>query len=963
MASLASTVSKERFLTAFKENETLNATCQEIATEIQSGHVKLSTVVEELGPFVTDKDARTREKGIDALSSILSQLPKDYLNEAELHFIITFYCDRLKDHHSIIPAVLRGILAIVQMKYLPQDSPERLFRVFFENVQCQSQLLPDRCNIYLIFTTLLQNRVEDLKVMGPDFVYGVISSIDGERDPRNLMLLFSILPHFMKEFSLGHLTEEMFEVIACYFPVDFNPSGSEGVGITRDDLAEKLAPCLYAIPQFAEFCIPLVLDKLVSNLKVAKFDSLKLLSNSVQTFGIKGLQPHLTEIWSVLRKEIMSGRDIELKNASLKAIISIIEVISNDSKLCENFIDNIITDTKSSLYDLQLSLFRPAVKLLECVATVNKASCVQVLKIIIPLCLGQYSTKTSVIDKVILIETLNNFIKISCDHEFNIKSVPELSWTDVPQLYLNDLSIQHTELQSRLLVGLTIQKMYLNEVHRKSLYDRICNLIEMGCNEIRTICHTSILTFATLYPRDISALVQERFQLDTDKGKVEVQVRKLEVLAAVAKTYELGIEVLPRVVSQTNAVNFEISFTALTCLHRLVATKSIDYDVQHYLHNECNIIEKLVAFNIDPTDQRLHLILCICRLIVRNLTVEEQQKIINKYAPVLSEKISETNAALIMNIFIPLRPNVDLTINLSLLENLYNLALNNNYSNIRCITSKFIAVILNKMNDDNECFQHVLLYFKEKINNNLESNISIEIKKASASLQIWLTKAIITKGSGNVENFLNELSNIFKHDQVGQHIAQEYKLLTNKHEDVLVEENFCNIKIFYKQRVFEHLIKKNYEFENLSRQNYLTALVHLLEEVPMDLLFMHLTKLVPLLIETLTLDNEQLVFSTLITLQVLLEAKHPIFCDKAQCFIPRFFQLSSYRTMRVRIAALECLTNYCNYPTVLINTYKQDVLEKLAVSIDDRKRLVRKAATKARTQWFLVGAPGGIAEQ
>lgn len=57
-----------------------------------------------------------------------------------------------------------------------------------------------------------------------------------------------------------------------------------------------------------------------------------------------------------------------------------------------------------------------------------------------------------------------------------------------------------------------------------------------------------------------------------------------------------------------------------------------------------------------------------------------------------------------------------------------------------------------------------------------------------------------------------------------------------------MEENFCKIKIFYKQRVFEHLIRRNHEFENLSRQNYLTALVGLLEEVPMDLLFMHLKK-------------------------------------------------------------------------------------------------------------------------
>lgn len=75
-------------------------------------------------------------------------------------------------------------------------------------------------------------------------------------------------------------------------------------------------------------------------------------------------------------------------------------------------------------------------------------------------------------------------------------------------------------------------------------------------------------------------------------------------------------------------------------------------------------------------------------------------------------------------------------------------------------------------------------------------------------------------------------------------MAQKYAILTSRQENVLVEENFCNIKIFFKQRAFEHLINKNSEFEDSSRQNYLTALMHLLEEVPMELLIMHLTKVI-----------------------------------------------------------------------------------------------------------------------
>lgn len=63
--------------------------------------------------------------------------------------------------------------------------------------------------------------------MGIDYVYGVISAMDGERDPRNLLVLFKWLPKFLTNVDLLHLNEEMFETIACYFPVDFRAPPEE----------------------------------------------------------------------------------------------------------------------------------------------------------------------------------------------------------------------------------------------------------------------------------------------------------------------------------------------------------------------------------------------------------------------------------------------------------------------------------------------------------------------------------------------------------------------------------------------------------------------------------------------------------------------------------------------------------------------------------------------------------------
>lgn len=116
--------------------------------------------------------------------------------------------------------------------------------------------------------------------MSSDFVYGVINAIDGERDPRILLYIFDYLTSFFKTYPLLHLAEEMFEVCACYFPVDFHPAPNDSKVITREMLADSLANCLCGSIEFAENCVTLLLEKMDSQLNVAKLDSLHLLVSS-----------------------------------------------------------------------------------------------------------------------------------------------------------------------------------------------------------------------------------------------------------------------------------------------------------------------------------------------------------------------------------------------------------------------------------------------------------------------------------------------------------------------------------------------------------------------------------------------------------------------------------------------------------------------------------------------------------
>lgn len=72
----------------------------------------------------------------------------------------TFFCDRLKDHHSVLPGALTGILALAEMKNLPQGIGPRILQAMFLNVPCQSQVREDRDKIFRILKIFAMHQTE-----------------------------------------------------------------------------------------------------------------------------------------------------------------------------------------------------------------------------------------------------------------------------------------------------------------------------------------------------------------------------------------------------------------------------------------------------------------------------------------------------------------------------------------------------------------------------------------------------------------------------------------------------------------------------------------------------------------------------------------------------------------------------------------------------------------------------------
>lgn len=61
--------------------------------------------------------------------------------------------------------------------------------------------------------------------------------------------------------------EDIFDVLACYFPLVFTPPASDPNAVSREALAASLEATLTASPYFAPFFIPIALEKLSSTLR------------------------------------------------------------------------------------------------------------------------------------------------------------------------------------------------------------------------------------------------------------------------------------------------------------------------------------------------------------------------------------------------------------------------------------------------------------------------------------------------------------------------------------------------------------------------------------------------------------------------------------------------------------------------------------------------------------------------
>ncbi|XP_031554304.1 MMS19 nucleotide excision repair protein homolog, partial [Actinia tenebrosa] len=281
-----------------------NSCLTAIVKDVYERRKNLLEIVEDLGSYLTSTDVEIRSRAVQLLSEILQRLVNFKLTAQEVELLANFYRDRLKDHYSIVPYALLGLQALALNQNLSGPLFVKAIQTVFTEVHVQSLMQSGRNTVYNMLMLCLDRNLKDLQQLGSDFVFSFIQAMDGEKDPRNLVLAFQLAKKIIFNFPISLFAEDLFEVTSCYFPIDFTPSSDDPYGITRDDLVLGLRKCLAATSLFAPFCLPLLLEKLESDVISAKIDSLLTLSSCMEVYTVQQIKEYLQPFWQAIKKEV-----------------------------------------------------------------------------------------------------------------------------------------------------------------------------------------------------------------------------------------------------------------------------------------------------------------------------------------------------------------------------------------------------------------------------------------------------------------------------------------------------------------------------------------------------------------------------------------------------------------------------------------------------------------------------------
>uniref|UniRef100_A0A2K6AI71 MMS19 nucleotide excision repair protein n=1 Tax=Mandrillus leucophaeus TaxID=9568 RepID=A0A2K6AI71_MANLE len=898
----------------------------QVAADVKSGNYTVLQVVEALGSSLENPEPRTRARGIQLLSQVLLHCHTLLLEKEVVHLIL-FYENRLKDHHLVIPSVLQGLKALSLCVALPPGLAVSVLKAIFQEVHVQSLPQVDRHTVYNIITNFMRTREEELKSLGADFTFGFIQVMDGEKDPRNLLVAFRIVHDLIsRDYSLGPFVEELFEVTSCYFPIDFTPPPNDPHGIQREDLILSLRAVLASTPRFAEFLLPLLIEKVDSEVLSAKLDSLQTLNACCAVYGQKELKDFLPSLWASIRRESSQRRTI------LEMLLGFLKLQQKwsyedrDQRPLNGFKDQLCSLVFMALTDPSTQLQLVGIRTLTVLGAQPDLLSSEDLELAVGhLYRLSFLEEDSQSCRVAALEASGTLAALY-PVAFSSHLIPKLA----EELHVGESNLtkgdEHIQCSRHLCC---LQALSAVSTHPSIVKETLPLLLQhlWQVNRGNMVAQSSDVIAVCQSLKQVA----EKCQQDPESCWYfhQTAIPCLLALAVQASMPEKEPSVLKKVLLEDEVLAAMVSVigTATTHLSPELAAQSVTHIVPLFLDGNVSFLpensfpSRFQPFQDDASGQR--------RLI-----------------------------ALLMAFVCSLPRNVEIPQLNQLMRELLELSCCHSCPFSSTAAAKCFAGLLNK-HPAGQQLDEFLQLAVDKVEAGLGSG---PCRSQAFTLLLWVTKALVLRYHPLSSCLTARLMDLLNDPELGPAAADGFSLLMSDCTDVLTRAGHAEVRIMFRQRFFTDnvpaLVQGFHAAPQDVKPNYLKGLSHVLNRLPKPVLLPELPTLLSLLLEALSCPDCVVQLSTLSCLQPLLLEAPQVMSLHVDTLVTKFLNLSSSPSMAVRIAALQCMHALTRLPTPVLLPYKPQVIRALAKPLDDKKRLVRKEAVSARGEWFLLGSPG-----
>ncbi|KAL0488772.1 MMS19 [Acrasis kona] len=910
-----------------------------ITTRISNGEVDLNTSIKSLADYLTVTDERIRAAAYEIMDVTLNNIKnKQEVVVQTLCSLLRFFGDRLHDYECVneILTCIKTLMSTWKNSF-ENDLVSSILHQLLNDVSIPALTQPLRLSCYVIFDLIATHYPSMCKLL---FANGFIQSIDGERDPKNLLYIFQLIPKLCSvcSDSIPSVAEELFEALSCYFPITYTPAADDPRNITSQDLSLALTTAMTSHPSFSTYCFPFLMEKLSTVVLETKKESIKALTQCIQTFGEDHTRPFLTEIWAYIRTEIIRTSNMDYVHLILDSITLIVNAVCSTN------------DPNINFKNIHVGLIRPAVTELE--STTHSKFGALYSRMIYSAAVASPSICKMICDHMIPhILQINDHHQHShhhhhhdgqpCNHD---QSHSPSSSTMIMITQLAQASIETSSSFSHFDSIVEKMNQSSNESEAIELISRlsILNPDSKSCldwlnrsirNDQKRETTLNALQWMSKHSESlVIRFIDEHFDLDTiDESDLIVNVAILSRMGV-----QCGSNICRVIVMKLMPISNRSKFV-MDGIHVMVShceSMSVDRTMMNSMLDQImSNANHRVAFQI------VLILHSKCDLELQNECIK---RCTSSY---------ERHPHLLCALLISCRQQISFC-DLQIGEHLIT-------SSIRHGDSKSlyaIASVLNKLYHREQYYHQLLQCVAKHFVVSVDQYASAHhVDALSVVLRYLYMRGEYSVGDQLGRVLIGLLDH--QHAQIKRAASNGFAIVMNqsKYDHHVIRQ------VLYKQRFFT--VHANQLNHHRSNSCHLVAFANMIYQVNQSVISSEMSKLFPMVLRSLSVVEGDdvsvvdLVGAGLRAVKVLLSGDDTrnLIVDYLGSLIPHLLRWCRYESdANVRLTSVICLNQLVTFQYYKLHPFRQSVLDVLGEVIGDKKRLVRREAVKCRNDWFVL---------